>query len=66
MNDLAERRRSSPLVQARGIAFGILRKHPDCLQDDVVLDELLEDIAQAVLAGVNITSPLETKKARPR
>ena len=30
------------------IAFNILTKHPDCLRDDVPLQELICDIADAI------------------
>jgi hypothetical protein len=33
--------------------FAIIGRHPDCLLDDTPLDDLIEDIAQAVLKGVN-------------
>lgn len=36
--------------KARQIAFGILRGHGDCLRDDVVLNELIEDIAKAIVS----------------
>ena len=37
-----------PSGAARQQAFEILRRHPDCLRDDTVQDELLEDIAAAL------------------
>lgn len=52
MDDLAELRRLSPVTQARMLAFRVLGRHRDCLLDDVPLDKFLEDIAQAILAGV--------------
>lgn len=52
-DDIAELRRLSPILQARAVAFRVLTKHPDCLLDDTVLDDLLEDIAQAILTGVD-------------
>ena len=52
LNDLTERRKHSPLVQARAIAFQIMTTHVDCLRDGVPLDDMSEDIAQAILGGV--------------
>lgn len=52
VDELAELQRLSPIVQARMVAFRVLARHPDCLLDDTVLDDLLEDIAQAILTGV--------------
>lgn len=34
--------------EARAIAFRILQRHPDCLRDDVVMNDLIEDIASAI------------------
>jgi hypothetical protein len=34
---------------AKRVAFGILTRHPDCLQDDVSLNDLIDDIANAIL-----------------
>jgi hypothetical protein len=36
-------------TRAWEIAFRIVIAHPDCLQDDAVLDELIEDIAAAIV-----------------
>ena len=44
------------LAQARLVAFHILTKHPDCLRDDVPLNELVEDIAVAITAKPVLTS----------
>ena len=33
------------------IAFKILQRHPDCLRDDVVLNDLITDIADAIGAA---------------
>ena len=52
IDDIATLRRLSPITQARSVAFRILGRHPDCLLDDTALDGLLEDIAQAILAGI--------------
>ena len=38
------------LGAARLVAFKILVNHPDCLRDDVSLNELIEDIATAIAA----------------
>jgi hypothetical protein len=35
--------------EARQIAFTILIRHPDCLRDDVSLNDLIEEIAQAII-----------------
>lgn len=51
-DDLATLRQLSPITRARAEAFRVMTRHPDCLLDDVPLDELLEDIAQAILKGV--------------
>ena len=51
---IAEYRRS-PKGLARSAAFEVIMRHGDCLQDDVPLDDLIEDIAQAILKGVNIS-----------
>lgn len=53
VDELAELRRLSPITQARMLAFRILGRHPDCLLDDTVLGDFLEDIAQAILTGVS-------------
>jgi hypothetical protein len=37
-----------PTPAARAIAFKILRKHPECLRDDVVMNDLIDDIAAAI------------------
>lgn len=37
-----------PSREARQTAFKILSKHPDCLRDDVVLNDLIDDIALAI------------------
>lgn len=37
-------------AQNRQTAFAILTKHPNCLRDDVPLDDLIEDIAAALTA----------------
>jgi ABC-type ATPase involved in cell division len=50
--DLAERRKHSPITQARCIAFAIIGRHPNVLLDDEPLDDLLEDIAQAIVNGL--------------
>lgn len=34
-----------PTTWARHQAFNILTRHPDCLRDDVVMDDLIDDIA---------------------
>jgi len=44
------------LAQARLVAFHILTKHPDCLRDDVPLNELVEDIAVAIAEKPVLTS----------
>jgi hypothetical protein len=39
------------IEEARQIAFSILTHHPDCLRDDVSLNDLIEEIAQAIVSG---------------
>lgn len=39
----------SDLAKARQTAFNILAQHGDCLRDDTVMDDLIEDIADALL-----------------
>lgn len=39
---------SRPTEAARHAAFSILQRHPDCLRDDVVLNDLIDDIATAI------------------
>lgn len=52
-DDLAARRANSPITQARNIAYGILMAHAPALADEIPLDGLAEDIAQAILKGVD-------------
>ena len=37
-----------PSAAARVIAFKILTRHPDVLQDDVSMNDLIDDIASAI------------------
>ena len=37
------------IAEARQIAFLILTHHPDCLRDDVSLNDLIEEIARAII-----------------
>lgn len=41
-------------AQNRQTAFAILTKHPNCLRDDVPLDDLIEDIAAALTAAAEV------------
>jgi hypothetical protein len=34
-----------PSTWARQVAFNLLTRHPDCLRDDVVMNEFIDDIA---------------------
>lgn len=45
-----------PSAATRQRAFGILQRHPDCLRDDVMLNELIEDIAEQIEAGPKPTA----------
>lgn len=36
------------MTDPRQIAFNILTRHPDCIRDDVSLNDLIEDIAAAI------------------
>ena len=35
-------------AEARQEAFNILSRHSDCIRDDVVMNELIDDIAQSL------------------
>lgn len=37
---------TEPTTWARHTAFGILVRHPDVLQDDVSMNDLIDDIAE--------------------
>ena len=39
---------TEPTAKERQTAFEILRRHPPCIQDGVPLEDLIEDIAQAI------------------
>ena len=36
------------LADGRLTAFKILRRHPDCLKDDVSMNDLIDEIAEAI------------------
>ena len=40
-----------PSSKARVKAFSILRSHPECLRDNAVMNELIDDIARAIAAN---------------
>ena len=40
-----------PSAFARATAFNILTRHPECLRDDVTLNDLMDDIAIAIDRG---------------
>jgi hypothetical protein len=46
--------RNEPSASARQIAFSILTRHPDCVQDDVSLNDLIDDIAAAIDAALTL------------
>lgn len=35
-----------PSTWARQVAFNLLTRHPDCLRDDTVMNDLIDDIAE--------------------
>ena len=39
---------AEPSTEARQEAFNILARHPDCIRDDVVMNDLIDDIAQSL------------------
>ena len=39
---------SEPSTTARQTAFNILTRHPTCLTDDMPLNDLIDDIADAI------------------
>lgn len=39
---------AEPTAKARVKAFEILRRHPECLRDDTVMDDLIDEIARAI------------------
>jgi hypothetical protein len=54
--------RKSPLGRARNIAGRIMMDHSVCFAEDVPLDGIAEDIAQAILAGVHDSSKQDEAK----
>lgn len=50
-HDLHWHRRNNPKLIARNMAYGILLKHHEVFQDDTPLEDLVDDIAAAILAG---------------
>lgn len=45
---------SGPSDYARAKAFNMLTRHPDCLQDDYPLQDLIDDIAAAIDEARNL------------
>lgn len=52
---LQELRRKSPITQARARAYEIMVTHNGCIRDQAILDDFIEDIAQAIVKGVTVS-----------
>lgn len=55
----------SPAVtegEARQSAFYVLTRHPDCIRDDVSLNELIEGIAKQIVAAAQVRARRESNK----